>query len=291
MGRSRLAQGVRVERNRRVVPVTVTRHERRDGMSPPPEVAAALLETTELCAEAQKTVSEVTYGQRFADLSTSPLLAIRTDFLSILALVRAHSTTLSLAFKPPPTYDAASRPLSDLRADVTKLAGSIRMLAASKHGATFYEQTRSRVSVILEAIQALVHTFQRTDLDDPVTSRDDKTYLLRMGSLHSAVDETKSLLPDDNLSAVLQTWSSNSGIMKDALVEYEELSEVDEDGEREEDDFGDEMDTWDDVLGLESSKKLTPEEAAVAKKANICQNIAPCFRPLKISFPLYSAGV
>lgn len=248
-------------------------------MPSPPEVTAALRETSELCAEARKTISDVFYGQSFTDIQASPLIAIRTDFFSILALVRAHSTTLSLAFKPPPSYDAASRPLSDLRADVTKLAGSIRTLATSQHGATFYTQTRSRASVILEAIQSLIHTFQITNFDDPVTSRDDKTYLLRMGSLHSAVDETKSSLPEDNLAAVLQSWSSNSGVMKDALVEYEELSEVDEDGngDGEEDEFQDELDTWDDVLGLDSSKKLTPEEAAVAKKANTPQNISTCF--------------
>jgi len=198
--------------------------------------------------------------------------------MSLLALIRAHSTTLSLAFKPPPSYDAATRPLSDLRTDVAKITGCLLILAASKRGATFFAHARSQAIVVVDAVQYLVQTFVQMTSIDPSIAKDDKRYLLRMGSLHGAIDECKTSFPNDNLDAVLRSWRSDSSVIQDALNEYEELSQLQDEGdvESDEDDFGDEMDTWDDVLGVDTSKRLSAEEAAVAKKASLSYTARRC---------------
>lgn len=236
-----------------------------------PQVVEALTQTSVACAASLDALKGLEYGDTSGDVERSSLSVIRTDFMSLLALIRAHSTTLSLAFKPPPSYDAITRPLSDLRTDVAKITGCLRILAASKRGATFFAYARSQAIAVVNAVQYLVQTFVQMTSIDPSIVKDDKRYLLRMGSLHAAIDECKTSLPNDNLDAVLHSWRSDSSVIKDALNEYEELSQLQDGGdvESDEDDFGDEMDTWDDVLGVDTSKKLSTEEAAVAKKVSL----------------------
>ncbi|KAF8323256.1 hypothetical protein DL93DRAFT_2162434 [Clavulina sp. PMI_390] len=237
---------------------------------PPPAAVDDLAGTVVACNQALESISNLSYGENPHNVEKSTTSAIRSDFLSLLALVRAHSTVLSLAFKPPPNYDTISRPLSDIRSDVDKIAGCVHILATSKKGATFFKQLRSQANVVLDATRSLVQTFLTTNFDDPEVARSDKTYLLRMGSLHSAIDQCKASFPKNNRDAVTALWSSDSETIKDALVEYEELSNAGspDSAENGEDDGGldDDFDDWDTVLGQQPSKPLTPEEAAIAKK-------------------------
>ena len=254
----------------------------------PTQVTEALTETSVACATSLGVLNGLKYGKTSSDVEPSSLSVIRTDFMSLLALIRAHSTTLSLAFKPPPSYDAVPRSSNDLRIDVTKITGCLRVLAASKQGITFFGQARSQAIVIVDAAQSLVRNFIQTASIDPSLSKDDKTYLLRMGSLHDAIDECKTSFPDDNLDAVLRSWRSSISIIKDALIEYEELSEFQDDGGVDHDDdlgddLGDGMDTWDDVLGVDTSKKLSAEEAEVAKKVSFDAPFHQCRAHLHVS--------
>ena len=247
----------------------------------PVEAIEALTQTSVACAASLDALKGLEYGDTSSNVERSSLSVIRTDFMSLLALIRAHSTTLSLAFKPPPSYNAVPRPLSDLRKDVTKITGCLRILAASKQGATFFGQVRSQAIAIVDAVQYLVRNFVQTASADPSLSNDDKTYLLRMGSLHAAIDECKASLPSDNLGAVMHSWRSNSNVIKDALIEYEELSQFPGGGETDSngEESSDEMDTWDDVLGIDTSKELSAEEAAVAKRVSLLNAVQPSLCP------------
>lgn len=249
------------------MPVSIVLRDKRQNRMAPPAVVEALTQTVETCTAALESFSSLSYGQNPNNAEASSLSVIRSDFLSLLALLRAHSTALSLAFKPPPTYDAVSRPSSDLRTDVAKIAGCMQILAASQEGAIFFKYSRSQATIIIDGVRSLVQTFVSAKFNDPVIANNDRTYLLRMGSLHSAIDRCKAAFPVDNRAAVLELWSQNSAMIQDALIEYEELSQPRaNDVEQDQDDLDDEMDNWDDVLGHEASKELTAAETEIAKK-------------------------
>lgn len=235
-----------------------------NSMPPTPLVLDGISRTIDACKSSLKAIDEAIYDQVNENVSPSSLATIRTDFLSLLALIRAHSTTLCLAFKPPASYDAAPRPLNDLHADVSRLAGCIQILAVSQPGQTLFKRAQRGAATIVEYTESLVDSVAA-----PAQEDNDKLYLMRMGSLHATIDDLKNQLPLDNRTAVLESWKTNTECINDALTEYEELSKEDEAEEEDFDDFGD---NWDDILGVDTSKKLSVVERERAQKVEIYQS-------------------
>lgn len=214
--------------------------------------------------------------------SLPTLQSVRTDFFSLLTLSYTHSTTLSLALKPPATHAGATRPLSDLISDTNKLTTCAKLLdeAEAQHGATLCKEYKWKAQEVIEGIQSLVQVFltsagptMRPGLTLNLPQEGDKTYLLRTGSLHSTIESAKNGLSKDNRAAVTKSWQANDESLADALEECKECAEDNEDG-----DGDDELDDgWGELMGKDAPSriKMTPAELDTAKKVRGSLNCQP----------------
>ena len=267
--------------------------------SVPPDLLIAFQHTDDACTQALHILKHSTYSPSSTSSTSWPELAsILTDYTSLLSLIYTHTTTLSLAMKPPPTYAGATRPLSDLTSDITKLTSCIHFLS-SYYGATLHKEATWRAQEIIESIHSLIQTFipPTSDINQTTTAsnssrsatvvnipaiesptavapegnNDDKSYLIRTGAVHSAVEHAKKTLSKSNAQAVLKVWNTHTDALQDALEECEDLakdpSPEDEDDLDDLDDFDD---GWGEITGtMKSTRKQTPEEREQAVKVRL----------------------
>jgi hypothetical protein len=223
-----------------------------------PDLFQSLSRASATCREALDSLHS--YANAPSSSGGPPLPTILTDFKSILSFIYSHSTTLSLALKPPPTLEAAVKPLAELSADVARLTACALLLNAQDHGKTLRREVVWAAQEIVDAIQALVSGFSTADNGKQILrGKDDKTYLLKMGSLHSSIDKIKADLSSDNASAVAKSWAANDSAIADAVRESKEMAE----DEEEEGDGG-----WDEAFRDENvpHTKTTAEEIERTKK-------------------------
>ncbi len=253
----------------------------------PPHLLTAFQRTADACTQPLRIPSHSTSSPWTRNASPD-LTSILTDYTSLLSLIYTHTTTLSLAMKPPPTYPGATRPLSDLASDVTKLTSCVCFLSSS-HGATLHKEATWRAQETIESIHTLIQIFISINPSTPsegtvgsamlvnipgVHSRntaadgnDAKSYLIRTGAVHSAVEHAKKTLSKSNAQAVLKVWNTHTESLQDALEECKELAmdpvpddEDELDGLEDIDDDG-----WGELIS-NSHRKLAPEERERANK-------------------------
>ncbi|PPQ71970.1 hypothetical protein CVT24_008187, partial [Panaeolus cyanescens] len=185
------------------------------------------------------------------DQSSTVFATLRTDFLSILALLHAATTKVTLSLKPgSPQYKASLTPLKDLSNNVAALVHSIRLMQLTQ-AKTILNEYESVAKSAIRAIDSFICTVSSS------TSSDD--CLRKAGEIHELIDHARkpgSLSPD-NQAAVLKKWSQDHDSLKDGFEELNELCQP----EDAKDDLED--DGWDE-LGFESNQKLSEEELARA---------------------------
>ncbi|KAF9508296.1 hypothetical protein BS47DRAFT_1488465 [Hydnum rufescens UP504] len=188
------------------------------------ELSVTLTQANDACSVALDILrNKNDYNEAHLEPMKNDLIDIQTDYKSILALMYTHATTLGIAFKPPSTPAGAIRPLKDLSTDISNLVGCVQCLRAGAHGKTLHREATWRAQEIIEAVHALLQTFLASKWDE--SPKQDKTYLMRIGALHSAIDFAKKDLSMDNTAAILSSWKSHSNTLADALAECEELQE------------------------------------------------------------------
>lgn len=191
-----------------------------------------------------------------------PLDILRTDLISLFALVYSHATRASLAFKPPLTADAAAKSLSDMSGDLSRLVFCVQSFADNAHGRSMRKEVVWSAREVVENVESLVLSL--FEMRQP-RNANDKTYLLRTGSLHAAIDKSRQTLSVDNRAAVNRAWKTNNETLKDALKENRELIDEASAENEPEEDFDD---GWGEVI--ESTAKMSETELGRSKKVD-CQ--------------------
>lgn len=205
-----------------------------------------------------------------------PIPTLYADLRSLLTLIKSHTTSLSLALgKLPATPHAALPYLSKLSTDVSKLVFVVSSLGSSAEDedvsilAKEWGWCRDEIQ---EALTALLKGFA-ADAGQDAMGGDGKAYLMRVGSVYSAVDRALSPrasegLSGDLLAAARKKWRSDGEGLKDGEKEAKEMLEEGSDDEldaeggqtEDHDDDDDDDDGWAGLMGESSKRKHTPED-------------------------------
>ncbi|KAF8326964.1 uncharacterized protein EI90DRAFT_3059896 [Cantharellus anzutake] len=247
----------------------------------PPGLLVTFNQTADSCTQSLNVLKNTSYTielHSHAHAQWPTLQSILTDYTSILSLIYTHSTNLSLAMKPPSTYPAVPRLLSDLTSDITKLTSCVQFLS-SWYGATLYNEASWKARETIDTVRALVQTFipshsfsphDNVPFTDHAPHDFSKTYLIRTNAIHASIESTKKGLSKSNAQAVLKVWDTHSDSIQDALEECEELTrEPPPDDEVNEESEDSEDDGWDEIMGGKTGRRLTPEERDRAKKTRM----------------------
>ncbi|QRV87434.1 Grap2/cyclin-D-interacting protein [Ceratobasidium sp. AG-Ba] len=187
--------------------------------------------------------------------------AVRSDFISILTLLYARSTSLTLVLKAgPESFSAAREPLTEIARDVARLAHCAGVFVVT--GPTIRTEAIWAAEEVIESIQTYLVGFTRSNATG---TTDPKTLMLRVGTIHSVIDRVKSSLSTDNRAAVSKRWQTDASHLDDAIREIKEMieeSESDETPEKDEFDDG-----WGEIMDAPGGK-LAPDEVEAAQKAS-----------------------
>lgn len=184
---------------------------------------------------------------------------LRRDYASIVQLVDANATRLTLAMKAPVTWEAVPVLVKDLEVQTNNLISCTTCFSSSAHGRAYIKFIRSSTTEIVASLEAFIQSF--------IVSMEPDAYLPAIGTVHECIDLVKANLdaiPDNN-AAVCKRWAENAATLNDALSEIVDLVEgnVVSGG-------------WDD-LGLEplnDSEELSMNEKEVCKKARLYVKLA-----------------
>ncbi|KAG9125388.1 hypothetical protein FRC07_007794 [Ceratobasidium sp. 392] len=185
---------------------------------------------------------------------------VRSDFLSILSLLYARSTSLTLVLKAgSESISAAREPLTEIARDVARLAHCAGAFSVS--GPTIRAEAVWAAEEVIESIQTYLVGFTRANAAGAPT--DPKTLMLRVGTIHSIIDRAKANMSADNRAAVSKRWQADASHLDDAVREIKEMIEESEsDATEEKDDFDD---GWGEVMDGPGGK-LASDEIDTAKK-------------------------
>ncbi|KAF9052631.1 hypothetical protein BJ165DRAFT_1607471 [Panaeolus papilionaceus] len=185
---------------------------------------------------------------------SSEFTTLRTDFISILALLHAATTKVALSLKPTsPQYKASLTPLKELSNNVAALVHSIRLMQLTQ-AKSILKEYESVAKTTIRAIESFVQTV--------ISSTSPDEYLRKTGEIHELIDNARKpgVLSSDNQAAVRKKWSQDYDSLQDGYDELKGICEQRDSG----DDEGDE-DGWDE-MGFESNRKLSEEELERAIK-------------------------
>ncbi|TFK76443.1 hypothetical protein BDN72DRAFT_831016 [Pluteus cervinus] len=207
-------------------------------------------------------ISSLKDRPRSQDALPPDLAVVHKDFISLLSLLYAATTKLSLALKPSsPTYNASVTPLKDITAHVNALAHCTGLF----DGATLQKEVSSTATGVIESVRDLLQTF--LDIDSS-NDRENNTgqagdlYLVKTGAVHHQIDRARSNggLSQSNIDAVGKILLQNQGSLDDAVAEAKELLADHENPE-------DIDDGWDE-LGI-TSPEFTKEELEQMRKVHL----------------------
>jgi len=194
----------------------------------------------------------------------SDFATLRTDFMSILALLHAASTKVALSLKPSsPQHKASLAPLKDLSNNVAAVVHSIRLMRRT-HGATMLSEYEGVARNVVSSIEHFIQSFVESELEGS-TSND---YLVGVGKVHELIDSAKKPggLSLNNREAVRKKWRQDHDSLADAAEEIQDMCKAPSGNEVDEEEFLD--DGWDE-LGLDSKQALSPEERDRTEKVCI----------------------
>ena len=213
---------------------------RHDGCKPTATLAMSLhlslIAASNTCSAALQSLAAV----HCARPSPPPLPVLQNDLSSLLSLLRLTTVKSALAFND----SAALTPINDLSAHIDALVHCALLFSPDVHGATLTKEVVSTITVVVEAVAALVHSFLAGG----------EVYLVRIGEVHDLIDKAMDV-SKDNLAAVRKRWAEDRATLDDA---FRELGEMLEGGD------GD-QDGWDE-LGLGS--KMDENELERAKQVS-----------------------
>ncbi|KAF5357909.1 hypothetical protein D9756_001573 [Leucocoprinus leucothites] len=199
-------------------------------------------------------------------LDASPLSVIHKDFLSLLSLIYASTTKLSLVLKPSsPSYTAALGPLRELSERVASLPHCVRLLQTD-HGKSLAAEAYTIARDVLVALQSLVQALIVIGSENSASSGDVGEYLVKTGTVHDIIEDARgsSGFSGNNLVAVRKIWKHNQDSLQDSLEEVREAMEKAEDLEGGSE--GEEFDDGWGELGMPSSVKPSAAELETIKK-------------------------
>ncbi|CAE6509429.1 unnamed protein product [Rhizoctonia solani] len=186
---------------------------------------------------------------------------VRSDFISILTLLYARSTSLTLVLNAG-SYAAAREPLTEIARDVARLAHCARLFSVS--GPTIQSEATWASEEVLDCIQTFLISFTRSKATETSPEESKAALMLRVGSIHNTIDRIKTSFSVDNRAAVIKRWQSGSSHLDDAMREVKEMIE-----EAESDNPGKDEEAFDDGWGeiLDGPEsKLAAHEVEAAKK-------------------------
>ncbi|KAJ7940640.1 hypothetical protein B0H13DRAFT_2226014 [Mycena leptocephala] len=194
---------------------------------------------------------------------------VHKDLISLLSLLYAATTKVSLALKPSsPTYSASLVPLKDLSDHVSALFHCANLFVPDSHGATLSREAHSLVRDAIESIRALVQTFLDIEASDSRQSSGQAgdEYMVRTATVHNVLDKARTLSAN-NLRAVRKRWVEDAASLDDGFQEVADMVNEAESTDGPEDD--DEMfdDGWGEI-GIGKSQKMSPEELDRTKKVH-----------------------
>jgi hypothetical protein len=201
------------------------------------------------------------------------LPVLRKDLLSLLSLLHASTTKLSLALKPSsPSYTASLAPLKDISDHVSVLSHCINLFDPTTHGATIIREAVFLIKDVIEAIRALLQTFLNIEANgtDVSTGQAGDEYMVRTGAVHDLIDKARvsNGLSKDNFVAARKKWTQDQCSLEDGLREVGEMVEDAESSDRDdEEEFGDD-DGWGE-MGLGPGKKMDKDELERTKKVHL----------------------
>ncbi|KAG6333876.1 hypothetical protein ID866_5219 [Astraeus odoratus] len=232
--------------------------------------------TAETCVAALSALDERT---EISDPETSDLSIILKDLHSLLSLIYNISTKLSLALKPSaPTYSASLPLLQDLAKHTSGTIHCINLLGVDQHGATLIKDTTDIVRSVIEALNALVHTFldlAAQESPSTVTETVGEEYLVRTGTLHDLITKAQGPngIPKDNHAAVRKHWESDKESLEDGLAEVARMIEEAEQDNTDEQATEDDLDDGWDELGLGPTSSMNKDELARANSVQYSAHI------------------
>ncbi|KAJ7109375.1 hypothetical protein C8R44DRAFT_635330, partial [Mycena epipterygia] len=204
--------------------------------------------------------------------TTTPqsLDVVHKDFSTLVSLLYAATTKLSLALKPSnPTYSASLTPLKDLADHVSALFHCANLFVPDAHGATLVQEVLSLVKDVIGSIRALVQKFLEIEAHDSRQSSGQAgdEYMVRTATVHNVLDRARRLSAN-NLVAVRKRWSEDAASLDDG---FREVADMVEEAESTDDieDSDDAMfdDGWGEI-GIGKSQKMDPQELDRTKKVH-----------------------
>ncbi|CAE6487923.1 unnamed protein product [Rhizoctonia solani] len=190
---------------------------------------------------------------------------VRSDFISILTLLYARSTSLTLVLNAD-SYSAAREPLTDIARDVTRLSHCAGLF--SVFGPTIRSEAIWASEEVIDCIQTYLISFTRSKATGLSPEESKAALMLRVGSIHNTIDRLKASFSADNRTAVVKRWQSDASHLDDALREVKEMIEEAEGDNPTESVEGDFDDGWGEILDGQASK-LAGHEVETAKKVCI----------------------
>ncbi|CCO32877.1 hypothetical protein BN14_06941 [Rhizoctonia solani AG-1 IB] len=190
---------------------------------------------------------------------------VRSDFMSILTLLYARSTSLTMVLNAD-SYSAAREPLNDIARDITRLAHCAGSFSVS--GPTIRSEAVWASEEVIDCIQTYLISFTRSKATEASRAESKAALMLRVGSIHNTIDRIKASFATDNRAAVVKRWQSDASHIEDATREVKEMIEEagsDDPTENAGDDFDD---GWGEILDGQASK-LTTHEVEAAKKVGV----------------------
>ncbi|KAF8742974.1 Grap2 and cyclin-D-interacting, partial [Rhizoctonia solani] len=187
---------------------------------------------------------------------------VRSDFISILTLLYARSTSLTLVLNAD-SYSAAREPLIEIARDVSRLAHCAGLF--SVFGPTMRSEAVWASEEVIDSMQTYLITFTRSKVTDASPAESKAALMLRVGSIHNTIDRVKASLSADNRASVAKRWQSDASHIDDAMREVKEMIEEAESDDPVQNDEEDFEDGWGEILGDQASK-LATHEVETAKK-------------------------
>ncbi|CAE7052646.1 unnamed protein product, partial [Rhizoctonia solani] len=147
---------------------------------------------------------------------------VRSDFISILTLLYARSTSLTLVLNAG-SYAAAREPLAEIARDVNRLNHCAGMFLVS--GPTIRSEAIWAAEEVIDCIQAYLVSFTRSKATGASPEESKAALMLRVGSIHNTIDRIKTSFSIDNRAAVTKRWQSDASHLEDAMREVKEMIE------------------------------------------------------------------
>ncbi|KAJ7063300.1 hypothetical protein C8F01DRAFT_1250857 [Mycena amicta] len=196
--------------------------------------------------------------------SPHSLAVLHSDMLSLLALLYAAVTKISLALKPSsPAFGAALAPLKDISEHSSALFHCASHFIPQTHGAALVQEVESVVKDAMECIRALAQCFLDIESSGVRTGSGlaGDEYMVRTATAHSVFVRK---LSSSNLEAVRKRWSDDAASLDDG---YREVGDMIEDAASAGDADVHFDDGWDE-LGLGKDEPLSPDELERTKKVH-----------------------